>query len=639
MGDNANSNNGNSAYVNRNKLVVIQQPSTLVSSFVNVHSENIARYIINKVISLAITQHHNAYVDKEIPQHCFMFTKKAINTVVMSQYICYDKDDYNKDLRIDKSLLHIPPIEHKESKSSFNTTLRNNNNNNNHFDFDVVFYNNTYHGDNNWETPNEPTSTDVDRYASAMTNITKMNNNINTSNNTNNDNNKRQNTLISKRDSRILGTLIRNNINNNVNIVEKKKGWYEIMNEMSVHDIPWKENEDQIRQDNEFEELRKEKENELLMKEYEMKLKIKEEKEILIKKKEEANKQNKYKNKKITIDANGNVIIIKPFDMNILEKDFISIRSNSKNIKRMQPPSAVAIHKQQQQQLSSRHKKHLPTIETSAQSSIEKKIERGPIIPSGSCFDNIKPEIGVSITEDKRSKTGGKDFFKKFNKYSLENYTKELQSTLSANMTNSSGNGNNNNFGFTHSSNYMTNSDFHNRTLTDVNVNYYNTITNSSFLKKSPLKKVNYTTAYNPLIKLSSTTNQFNLKCTLDDLNLISEQDEAMRNNNYTQQSFNISNIFKPLTSRNNNTINNNTSTNFNNTTLTDMNTFASSLLKPTLSTTTYHQRKQQPLTHIRKPSKPLLLQRDNNNNNKRLPYMRMRMRQHISMSKTFHNN
>ena len=67
------------------------------------------------------------------------------------------------------------------------------------------------------------------------------------------------------------------------------------------------------------------------------------------------------------------------------------------------------------------------------------------------------------------------------------------------------------------------------------------------------------------------------------------------------------------------------------------MNTFASSLLKPTLSTTTYHQRKQQPLTHIRKPSKPLLLQRDNNNNNKRLPHMRMR--QHITMSKTFHNN
>ena len=619
MRDNANSN-GSSAYVNRNKVVVIQPSSALMTNGknVSVHSEDIARYIINKVISLAITQHHNAYVDGEIPQHCFMFTKKAINTVVMSQYICYDKDDYNKELHIDKSLLHIPPIEHKESKSSFNTTLRNNNNN--HFDFDVVFYNNTYHGDNNWETPTEPTSTEVDRYASAMTNITKM---INTSNTTNTDNNKRQSTLISKRDSRILGTLIRNNINNGIT-AEKKKGWYEIMNEMSVHDIPWKENEDQIRQDTEFEELRKEKENELLMKEYEMKLKIKEEKEILIKKKEEENKQNKYKNKKITIDANGNVIIIKPFDMKILEKDFISIRSNSKNIKRMQPPSAVAIHKQQQQQQPSllHHKKHLPIIETPAQTYIEKKIERGPIIPSGSCFDNIKPEIGVSITEDKRSKTGGKDFFKKFNKYSLENYTKELQSTLSANMTGSGGNGNNNNFGFTHSSNYMTNSDFHNRTLTDVNVNYYNTITNSSFLKKSTFKKLN-NTAYNPLIKLSSTTNQFNLKCTLDDLNLISEQDEAMRNNNnnYTQQSFNISNIFKPLTSRNNNNNNNNSDN-----TLTDMNTFASSLLKPT-STTTYHHRKQQPLTHIRKPSKPL--QRD-------LP--RMRMRQHIPMSKTFHN-
>jgi hypothetical protein len=498
-----------------------------------------------------------------------------------------------------------------------------------------MFYNNTYHGDNNWETPTEPTSTDVDRYASAMTTITKIINTNTNSTNINADSNKRQNTLISKRDSRILGTLIRNGINDSAaeGGAKKKKGWYEIMNEMSVHDIPWENNEDQIKQDNEFEDLRKEKENEIRMKENEIKMKIKEEKELQLKKKEEANKQNKYKNKKITIDANGNVIIIKPFDMNILEKDFISIRSNSKNIKRMQPPSAVALHKQQ----PSNHKKQLPTIETStqpshtqqAQSNIEKKIERGPVVPVGSCFDKMKPEIGVCITEDKRSKTGGKDFFKKFNKYSLENYTKELQSTLNANMTYTAGgnNSNNNNFGFTHSSNYMMNSELHNRTLTDVNNYYYNTITNSSFGKKSISNKANHT-AYNPLIKLSSTTNQFNLKCTLDDLNLISEQDEATAernniNNNTQYSSFNISNIFKPLTSRN-------TNSNFNNT-LTDMNTFASSLLKPTLTTTTHHQRKQQQqplLPHAMKPSKP------KREFNTRLP----RMRQHILMSKTFHN-
>ena len=627
MGD--TTTNG-SMFINNNKLIMIHQPSlTASSSFLTTFAEDAARYVINKVVSLAVTKHHNKQVEGDIPQCCFTFTKRAVNTVIMSQYICYDKDDYKKDSYVDKSLLNIPPIEHKESKSSFNTTSRG------HFDLDVVFYNNTYHGDNNWETPIEPTSTEVDRYASAMTNITKM---ISNSGSGCSNDNKRH-TLISKRDSRVLGTLCRNS-NNNENAAEggvkKKKGWYEIMNEMSVHDIPWENNEDQIKQDNEFEELRKEKENELRMKEYEMKMKIKEEKEIQIKKKEEVNKQNKYKNKKITIDANGNVIIIKPFDMNILEKDFISIRSNSKNIKRMQPPSAVALHKQQQQ---SQHKKQLPTIETSsssllpqfqAQSNIEKKLERGPIVPSGSCFDKMKPEIGVCITEDKRSKTGGKDFFKKFNKYSLENYTKELQSTLSANMTYTATNSNNNNFAFTHSSNYMTNSDLHNHTLTDVN-NYYNTISNSSFLKKkSHLTKLNHT-AYNPLIKLSSTTNQFNLKCTLDDLNLISEQDEATHNNN-TQRSFNITNIFKPssLTSRNNITTN----------TLTDMNTFTSSLLKPPSTTSYQHQQTfTSTSTYAMKPSKPkrTSIEREIGKTalttNKRMPRMR-----HQIMSKTFHN-
>ena len=44
------------------------------------------------------------------------------------------------------------------------------------------------------------------------------------------------------------------------------------------------------------------------------------------------------------------------------------------------------------------------------------------IIISGSNFNQINPEIGVNIIENEKIKTGGRDFFSKYNKYSLEKY-------------------------------------------------------------------------------------------------------------------------------------------------------------------------------------------------------------------------
>ena len=65
--------------------------------------------------------------------------------------------------------------------------------------------------------------------------------------------------------------------------------------------------------------------------------------------------------------------------------------------------------------------------------TLERKIERGPITPSGSVFDKIKLEVGVSMKENKKYKTGGKDYFLKYNKYSLELYDKKLKDTISSN--------------------------------------------------------------------------------------------------------------------------------------------------------------------------------------------------------------
>ena len=42
-------------------------------------------------------------------------------------------------------------------------------------------------------------------------------------------------------------------------------------------------------------------------------------------------------------------------------------------------------------------------------------------------------EVGVSIKEKEKYKTGGRDFYHKFKKYSLDNYNKQLKETVQVN--------------------------------------------------------------------------------------------------------------------------------------------------------------------------------------------------------------
>ena len=53
---------------------------------------------------------------------------------------------------------------------------------------------------------------------------------------------------------------------------------------------------------------------------------------------------------------------------------------------------------------------------------IHKKKPGEKMIISGSSFDFINPEVGVKIIENEKIKNGGKNFYIKYNKYSLENY-------------------------------------------------------------------------------------------------------------------------------------------------------------------------------------------------------------------------
>jgi hypothetical protein len=120
----------------------------------------------------------------------------------------------------------------------------------------------------------------------------------------------------------------------------------------------------------------------------------------------ENNKENITKNENESTENN------KQKDMNIILEQFKNVSRGSTNV--------------------------LPKISQKRRLSIktdgsEKKKKREPIFPSGSNFHLMNLEIGVSIKEDEKFKTGGKDFFKKFNKYSKDIYNEKLKESIAAN--------------------------------------------------------------------------------------------------------------------------------------------------------------------------------------------------------------
>ena len=373
-----------------------------------------------------------------------------------------------------------------------------------HFDLNAIFFNNSYRGDNVWDIVDEPGSNEIDRYASSMISYTKTAQPATPSSSSLNKIEEEPNTLplptplIKKLKEQSLKTLIPSSLGFSQEGVVKKKKNLEAMNEFSFHDITIEENAEQIKYDKEVEELRKEKENENKKIETEKKKMVQIEKEVQSKIKEEQTKYKEFEKKKVTVDANGKIVFIKSIRPEILAKDFITIRSIMKNVstgdnlKKSPRKKKETIERNEQGDVKQQQdsvKSHLPVIESAKKrtsvapvkklniesnlpvkeanpslSILERKKERGPIMPSGSCFDLISLEVGVNITEDKKYKTGGKDFFKKFNKYSLDSYNRQLKDTISSNMSMI-----NTNPVFT-SANILTNTDYNYQTnLTEPN--------------------------------------------------------------------------------------------------------------------------------------------------------------------------
>ena len=395
-----------------------------------------------------------------------------------------------------------------------------------------------------------------------------------------------------------LSNIHKEDLNNNNN-KNKKRNLNEIMSQFSYHDL---DNDNDIYKEPEninYEKLRKElekKENEQIE---EKKNQKNAKREVENKMKLAVEKNRQYAGKKITVDSNGEIVFIKGIKLDKLNKDFILMKTGTKLIKDEENENEknkskkkkkkfnssntidainnINIEKKEEKEkilekntnenniveenniektaLKGRNQK-LPKIKGNKTKNQEeiyklkllKRIEEGPIVLSGSNFDIMNMEVGVSIKEKEKFKSGGKDFYHKFNKYSMDNYNKQLKDTLHINsfiktqIENENYNKSDmNNYlgsyteGYNSSINFASNnSGLNQQTANSKNLmSNYNTLSNFGNVSITKSRQIN--SSLSPELKLSGIG--VSLKGSMDKLNLITERQEKLAKK--------VKNIFK----------------------------------------------------------------------------------------------
>ena len=574
-------------------------PEIIYNKFSN-ESSIVVNEIIEKIISLVISTNFTNNIDKQLSSSCFNFIKYTIENYLSSNFMSHDKDEtYHNSFNNSKSEI-IPELENMSVINELPNIDSSNINNNLQSDLKLeeqFFFNNYSHGENDWDMMDEPVSNKFDRYAHTMIKFKeiqreknfKYNKNAevleevdeesekNSVNHINND--KNEITQIKIKDSPN-----KKNKDNNTNNKNKKKNLMDIMNQFSYHDLD--DNNDLYIEPKEinYEKLRKEAQEKQIVVNEEKKIIKNAKKEVENKIKAEAEKNKQYVGKKITVDANGQIVFIKGIKIDKLNKEFNLLRTGTKLIKDEEKEKEKEKKPKKKKKVEevikddkikdnnnnankeeadknkatddksqkAKPTKLLPKIKNKFRSSLKdnldeasksrilKRLEEGPIILSGSNFDIMNMEVGVSIKENEKFKTGGKDFYHKYNKYSMANYNKQLKETTEVNsflkthaevenpMTKSDINymGNftdtyNSSIGFINNSNM-------NQQITTSNKNYqltnYNTL--SHFGNRSLFRTKELNTSLSPHLKLS--VGRVSLVGSMEKLNLITERQERL---------------------------------------------------------------------------------------------------------------
>ena len=404
-----------------------ERTTTLRVNFITNYQspESIVKIILDKIINLSIRQSGINKINKHLKNFCFDYIQSQIEPLFEENYINYTSSNKNsnilfwkkkipnekkwveimepdtpKDDRFEGAFANIKELELKNKKPKINKIKEGKEK--------EVLINNS----KNSVSFNEEENKNELKNKKNIKKFKLIENNENTS--------KEEDNTINKT------TIQQMNISSGT---KKNNKRIQMINfpSMDIPDIEKDFNHQEYEPPN-INKLRKEIEKEKKRREIEAKFRGDDNKSI--KKQNDSDKINKkpkqLDSNTFTFDSNGQIISFRQYKLEDLTKDFQVIRNNIKDniesIKALKKKTAII---KTENVINEEEIIKNPAEEEKAQ-KLEKNEKKEKIIPSGSNFQIILPNIGVVIKENQKIKRGGREFNKYFNKYSISDYDKIL---------------------------------------------------------------------------------------------------------------------------------------------------------------------------------------------------------------------
>ena len=450
-------------------------------------SEAIIKNILDKIINLSVKKSYSNKIDSELGKFCFNYMKESITNMFELNYITHTKESLNtKTIINDNKAQGDLLFKRKKPKNNTWIEILEPNNigpdrceglNINYKELpcneeDQNYSNKSIHNKKNIKPKNKKSIFSVNNNIDNIHNIPakksskklvlsekkESNKNLIIENNVNKvistiETNIKQNTIIPKENNISQSKRITiNNTNNTKNNIQSKsnnpsikKKKMEIV-EFTYQDLPNLSEDPSAYDLSNVELLRKEYEESLVKKEEDRKKqKIDEENEKKILKIFTEKKNKKiFDSNKLTFDSNGKIISFRQYKTDnlkdfIIPKNFIKeTKKSNLNIANPTPKKAknnngnnIVVTNSKTPKKNLLIKEDIIKNETNIHSStkfINRLFEK--IIPSGSNYQIMSPEIGVTIMENGQSKEGSKEFSKYFKKYSFKDYDEMLKEHL-----------------------------------------------------------------------------------------------------------------------------------------------------------------------------------------------------------------
>ena len=164
----------------------------------------------------------------------------------------------------------------------------------------------------------------------------------------------------------------------------------------------------------------------------------------------EVKKIKMFDSNKLTFDSNGKIISFKPIKIDVLSKDFAILKNSVRAFRKRRTTLRRTLKpKEETSETMKEKEKDKDKDKDKDNITINEQVIRNPIdaqeglyrnqymksvleknekiVPSGSNFSIMLPNIGVVLKENEQVKKGNREFGKFFKKYSLEDYDKILK--------------------------------------------------------------------------------------------------------------------------------------------------------------------------------------------------------------------